>query len=230
MNKTCAHCNGSLQVEPDRPLLYCPFCGTAFESDASQPSSFMVALRQLNKPMDKYKLILETLEKKPDDFEANEALLYHGRLHEALSRGKLDYSAIPCYLLVILDKPEKYTLEAINQKFEELMNGAQLAKTMRLSPNPDVFFIGYLKRMAQEYISLFIQGDSQNSRTAFGFSKSRSSIAKSCAHAVRRMLQNLEAAPQLSGHQQGILKTAIIEGYSSLFAEYSDYLYEYKSD
>jgi len=194
-----------------------------------RPSELETSLQKTQKPKEKYRLIMEALAKNPNDFQANEALLYHGRLHEALlrsSRGKIDYSAIPCHLLSVLDKPEDYTTAIIDAKFEELLQGDQLKKTMRLSENPDAFFVGYLKRMAFEYINLFIQGDSQNSRSAFGFGKSQASVAKACAAPVRRMLSNLKHARQIDDAARDVLRAAIVDGYGTIFSGFGAFLYE----
>lgn len=228
--KTCAHCGGTFQVEPDRPPAFCPFCGMALESAAVRsPSDLEAALRKAKKPKDKFNLIMEALAKNPDDFEANEALLYHGRVHETLSRlshGKLDFSTIPCHLLAVLERPEDYTDAETGAKFEELLRGPQLQKTMRLAENPEAFFVGYLRRMALDYINLFIQGDSRNTKMAFGFGRSQASAAKACARPVQRMLENLRTAPQVDDKTRDILRRAIVDGYGSVFAGYGELLYE----
>lgn len=218
ITRTCAYCGGKVHAEGDRPLTICPYCAKPFpEEEKVSSSDLEKRLKAMDSPKKKYKLIMEALQNDPDDFEANKALLYHGRLHEPMKGSGVDYSIIKSHLLSVLEYPETYREEILREKYEELLRGPQLLKTMRLAPDAESFFWTYLRRLAFEYIDLFIRGDSRYNRSAFGIFRSNSTIARKCAVPVRRMLQNVKSTPYLDDTQRMILKDAIIDGYHVSF-------------
>ena len=216
----CTFCDAEIQTEEGRMPNFCPFCAQPFAQNGSTPafSALQERLSAIKKPKDKYALIMRTLMEKPDDFEANEALLFHGRLHEPMRGKSLDFSIVKCYLFSAFATPEQFSQGQLSEKYEELLHGPQLVKTMSLSPNADQFFQSYLNRLALEYIDLFICGDANISRLPFGLaSRSKESIAKRSIAPVVKMLRNVNGALQLPEDMRAKLRTSLISGYTSLF-------------
>lgn len=214
----CTHCNGEIQAEESlRPKL-CPYCGKPFDgTQKPKASGLETRLAAERDPKKKYKIIQEALSIAPDDFEANKALLFHGRLHEPMRGRAVDFSIIKCYLLRVFDQPGAYTQEKLDEMFDELLRGPQLQITMALAPDGDVFLAEYLRRLAYEYIDLFIRGDSKYSRVAFGFSRSLAAMAQKCAVPVRNMLDNIQDSGQLDDTQRLLLYHAVRDGFAAVF-------------
>lgn len=228
MTMPCPVCGGIIQQEAEQPVRFCPFCGHTLDAaEKAAPSEWMLRLESAKKPAQKYAIIQEALRANPDDFEANQALLFHGRLHEPMASKKgLDYSIIKCHLLSVFHTPQAYTDAALDAKYDELLRGEQLRRTMALSPDPDGFFIAYLQRLAYEYVDLFIRGDSQNSRIAFGFGRTPHSLAKKCAAPVRKMLETIDDTERLTARERTLLLHAVRQGYARTFAGYTELLDE----
>jgi hypothetical protein len=217
----CSWCNEQMQVEEEKRPRLCPFCGKPFEEieDPLAPWPLDEALKKESNPKKKYKMIQEALAASPDDFGANRALLFHGRLHESLAMrdGRLDYSIIKCHLFCVFDKPETYSGDMLAEKIQELINGEQLQKTMSLVHEPALFRVAYLRRLASEYIDLFLRSDPRYSQVTFGFPRSSDSIARKCAGAVIRMLGNIHESGLLDDASRNILLHAVYDGYMQIF-------------
>lgn len=215
--KTCGYCNHNTD---DDDAKFCPKCGNSFSQD-TPPSEFSQKLQAEKNPKKKYELIREVLVYHPDDFEANEALLYLGRLYEPMRGKDIDFSIIKCHLFCVFNEPEKLKPGVLEEKYSELLDGEQLRRTMALAPDAHVFFADYLHRLAREYIDLFIRGDSRYASSGFGFPRSAASLARKCAESVRRMLANIEADERITERQRGILSDAVKTGYTSVFPGHS---------
>ncbi len=222
MTIRCGACGGEMQAAEGRTPKLCPYCGKPFDGTAPKnppgPSPLDERLAAERNPKKKYAMICAALDNAPDDFFANRALLYHGRLHEPMHGGGLDFSIIKCHLLSVFETPEKYKKEARDAKLDELLRGAQLRKTMALAPDADAFFAEYLGKLAYEYIDLFIRGDSANSRVAFGFLRPPDALARRCAEPVRKMLRAVGETDRLTGAERALLLSALRDGYQKVFA------------
>ncbi len=214
----CTHCGGEIQHPGGPAPRFCPFCGQPLAaSTQAAPSPLETALAAEKNPKKKYKMIQDALAKTPNDFFANRALLFHGRLHEPMRGRALDFSIIKCHLLSVFEKPESYTDAQIDEKLSDLLHSDQLKRTMSLSDDAELFYIEYLRRLAYEYVDLFIRGDSRYSRVAFGFHRSPDSLARACADPVRRMLRKIDASPHLDETSRGLLLSAVRDGYARVF-------------
>ena len=211
----CTHCGHEMR---DEAVKFCSNCGAALHVEVAEPSPFAQRLQQETKPDRKYQLIQAVLAENPDDFEANEALLFLGRLHEKRRGRALDFSIIKCHLLCIYDEPEKLSADAYDEKHHELFEGEQLMRTMALAKSPGAFFKAYLERMAREYIDLFIRGDSRYATWGFGFSRSMDSLAKTCAEPVRRMIARVQDDERLDDERRALLERAVADGFAGVFA------------
>lgn len=217
----CPQCGGEMHAQEGRTPRLCPYCGTPLPAEtAAGPSALQERLRGVRDPRKRYKILCEALAQDPDSFEANEALLYHGRLHEPLRAargGGIDYSLIKCHLFSAFDTPEKYSAQALREKYDELLRGEQLLRTMALAPDAEAFFDGYLHRLAFEYIDLFLREDSRNAHVLFSFHRSQDSVARRCAAAAERMLENIRACGELDDRQRAVLLSAVRAGYERVF-------------
>lgn len=223
----CPHCQHEIGLDSGQTARFCPFCGKPIDSDSSGPSELEQRLSREKKPQKRYAIIEEALAANPDDFEANKALLFHGRLHQvAYTRSGLDFSIIKCHLIGALDPKNGYNDEQLDTMYEELLSAPQLQKTMALSGQPEIFFAAYIHRLSFEYIDLFLRGDSRYNTFAFGFNRSMQSVARRCAPPVRRMLQEVQSTPRLSDAQRLLFAAALREGYARVFSGYEAFLYE----
>lgn len=223
----CPACGGTMRLEEGRLLRACPYCGAELSREAAArdweipgPSELEKKLAKENNPKKKYKLILAALEKEPNDFGANRALLYHGRLHEdCITRRGIDYSVVKCYLFNVFESPEKYTDAELDAKYAELLEGEQLKKVLSLCGDADVFFRDYIRCLAAQYVDLFIRGESRNSTVMFGFRRSLDSTAKLCAEPVREMLRTIAQSARLDGREEtrALLAASVRAGYDALF-------------
>lgn len=224
----CPACGGTMQVEEGRLLRACPYCGKELIQEKAKPvwqvpgpGELEKKLEKISDPKKKYKLIQEALAKDPDDFFANRALLYHGRLHEGIFQrgGKLDYSILKCYLFNIFEKPESYSDEELDAKYEELLRGAQLKKVLSLCEAPDVFMREYFRFLSLQYVDLFIRGETKNSTYAFGFRRPMESVAKMCAVPVSRMLDTIRTTPHLDRNEaeREMLLSGVRGAFEALF-------------
>ncbi|MDL2319314.1 zinc ribbon domain-containing protein [Eubacteriales bacterium OttesenSCG-928-A19] len=220
----CPHCGGEIQNEKGQPARFCPYCGKTLQTGQG-PSPLEQRLGAERKPKKKHQIIQEVLAQNPDDLEANRALLFHGRLHEPMARGRdLDFSIIKCHLLSVFHTPEKYAPEILAAKYEELLRGPQLRRTMALSPDPDAFFAEYIDRLAYEYVDLFVRGDSKYSAVAFGIGRTPDSLARKCAEPVRDMLAEIERTDRLSETERALLRGAVRTAYARVFMGREQYL------
>jgi len=209
--------------------LRCEGCGAALkprahgaavllEQEAAGPPSekpeveaLLARAAQERKPDRAHARIQEALAIHPDSFAANRALLYHGRLYEIVKR-PLDYMLIKCYLYNIFDNPVGYTSSQLDERVKELFFDPQLARTAALSGDEAGFLRAYLRRLAKEYMTVFVRGSSAVSRTAFGFSRSAATVRKHCEEIVEKMERNLRAEPRLTEEQRELLSEALAYG------------------
>jgi hypothetical protein len=74
--------------------------------------------------------------------------------------------------------------------------------------------------MAEEYIDLFIRGDSRYATWGLGFSRPADSLAKSCADPVRRMIRRIGVDERLDDERREQMMRAVIDGYAAVFPRY----------
>lgn len=217
--KSCPHCGEEIRTVGDKPALFCQHCGKAIAEHQESPLSRR--LRAEKNPKKKHAMIQAALAENPDDFDANRALLHHGRLHEPFAvRKGISFANIKCHLLSVLEKPSEYTSAELDEKYEELLRGEQLRRTMALAPDADAFFDAYLLRLASEYVDLFLRGDSRNSGI-FGFPMREDTVARRCARTVRAMLEEIDRTPRLDAGERASMRRALCRGYAQVFPSYA---------
>jgi len=166
---------------------------------------------QERKPNRAYVHIQKALEIDPNSFAANRALLYHGRLHEAMKRPG-DFSVIKCYLFHVFEDPRGYKPEKLDERIKELFDDPLLVRTAILSGDEAGFLGIYLRHLAREYMRVFVRGRSSVSRGAFGFSRSADTVRERCEEIVAHMERNLRAEPRLTEEQRELLSDALAYG------------------
>ncbi|MCL2810473.1 MAG: hypothetical protein FWD25_01095 [Clostridia bacterium] len=166
---------------------------------------------QERKPNRAYAHIQKALEIDPNSFAANRALLYHGRLHEAIKRPG-DYSVIKCYLLNVFEDPASYTAQKLDERIKELFFDPLLARTATLSGDEAGFLPTYLRHLAREYMRVFVRGRNTVSRGAFGFSRSADTVRQRCEQIVAHMVRNVSAEPRLTEEQRELVSEALAYG------------------
>lgn len=148
----------------------------------------------------------------PDSLEAQRALLMHGRLHER-GRDPGDFSVIKCYLLHGFEHPEEYSEEALRRQAQELFCDPRLKACLALSPDPEGFLKDYLAELSQQYMHLFVAGDSSHAPRLFGFSH-RSSLPRYLAMPASDIIRNMLSSPFLDAEQQRLLARSFYEAFS----------------
>lgn len=221
----CPACRKALPEAHD--ARFCPFCGRPVAAPGeTAPGALDARLRAEKKPGRKYEIIMEALAASPDDFEANRALLFHGRLHERMSvrGGSLSFDTIKCHLMSVFETPQAYSDAELDEKYAELLRGPQLQRVMALSGDADAFFEAYLYRLAREYMDMFIAGSSKNSTLLFGVRRSPKSFAEKCAPPARAMLAEIAASRRLTERERALLLGAVRAAYAQVFAGFADLL------
>ncbi len=147
----------------------------------------------------------------PDSLEVQRALLLLGRLHE---RGKKvgDYSVIKSYLLHPFEHPEKHPEEEQRRMARELFDEPRLKTCLSLTDKPDEFLQAYLLELAQQYMHLFVAGDSSHAPRLFGLSY-KGSLHKYLARPASDMIHNVMSSPYLDAGEQVMLGKALYRAF-----------------
>lgn len=211
----CPACGRKMQVEG---AAFCPYCGAALPHDKTQlPQGAAQALSEADKlsdPVKKHALLLQAERDYPDCLEIAEALLFLGRLHERSSRA-LDYSVIKCYLWQLFLTPEDFSAELKQAMRTEFFHHPQLERCQQLAPDADAYTRRYLKRLACEFISLFLKGSSYYTRSFFGF-RFDNRMSRVLAQPAARILAAIRQDLQLEAQERLMLSEAF---YSAFLTE-----------
>lgn len=136
----------------------------------------------------------------PDSLKVQRALLMHGRLHER-DRRAADYSVIKCYLLHAFEHPERHPEAEQQRMARELFDHRRLQACLALAEDPQAFLNDYLEELSQEYMRLFIAGDSSHAPRVFGISP-RQQLHRYLARPAADVIRNLLLSPFLSEEEQ----------------------------
>jgi len=211
----CPHCGKEL--EEKNGATFCPFCGGIVareEAITEDPPDVRELLQQAGGIKDirkKWKFLLQAEEKYPNSLPIAEELLFLGRLYDRDKR-QLDFSVIKCYLLMVYLKPDEFPEERATQFKEEIFAHPQLLKCLALTPSQDAFLRKYLLRLCEEFIRLFLRGDSTYMRKLFGFGLD-SRAPKLLADPVSYMLDNIRRDSQITPEQQELLMNALYRSF-----------------
>lgn len=151
-------------------------------------------------PVFRYKLLLRARDINPDDLAVHRALLMLGKLHEIKPKD-VDFSKIKCFLIDVFENPGKYNEEEIKIKAVEMLHDPQLKLCLELASDSDVFMREYLEDLFQDYIRIFLAGDSSKVPSLFGL-RPRHSIGRYLARPMANIIRNMMSCPYYSPEEQ----------------------------
>ena len=147
----------------------------------------------------------------PDSLEVQRALLLLGRLHER-DRRPADYSLIKCYLLHGFEHPEKHTEEELERMARELFDDKRLHSCLALAADANAFLEGYLGDLSDEYMRIFIAGESGHAPRVFGLSI-KHQMANYLARPAADVIRNALSSPYLDAGQQRMVARAFYKAF-----------------
>ena len=164
----CPVCRREIAAED---AAFCLYCGAELDKRIAVSQEVQHALKEAEKqkdPVKKHQLLLQAQERFPDSLDIARELLFLGRLYERSSK-KLDYSVIKCYLWHMYLTPEQFSAETKDAMRAELISHPQLMRCLELAPDQNDFMRRYLRRLASEFITMFLLGSTYYTKTVFGF-------------------------------------------------------------
>ena len=209
----CPQCQKQLEVTG---ASFCPYCGASVRcvQTSSLPEGAKQVLRQADAtkdPVEKHAMLLQAQKDYPDCLEVAEALLFLGRLHERDSR-TLDFSVIKCYLWHMYLTPKDFTDAQQDAFRRELFEHPQLKRCQELYGDADAYTRRYLRRLAGEFVALFLKGSNTYTRTWFGF-RFDNRMSRVLAAPAAQMLKNMSEDEHLSPWQRSMLFDAFYQGF-----------------
>lgn len=149
----------------------------------------------------------------PESLEVQLALLLLGRLHERENK-PADYSLIKSYLFNGFEHPEKYREEELKLQANELFNDKRLQYCLSLSENKEAFLERYLKELSEEYMHIFVKGESSHAPKIFGFSV-KSQMQSYYALPAADIIRNALSSPFLNEAQQRLVARSFYKAFQS---------------
>lgn len=226
---TCPHCGKNLDNQAG--AAFCPFCGGAVEAPVPQggePQAVLDVLEETKSAKDlyqKWERLQAVLEKYPESLALNQELLFLGRLYLRGRLKNLDFSIIKCHLLKLYLKPEEFSQKVRAEMREELFAHPLLTKCEALSGNPEAFLRKYLLQLENEFIDLFLRGDSTYMRRFFGFGMD-SKAPKTLADPVCYMMVNIRKDMDLTSQQREVLSQTLYQAFAKNMAGETKWLDE----
>ncbi|MDD3213447.1 MAG: hypothetical protein PHY64_07225 [Eubacteriales bacterium] len=225
--RLCPHCGKKLEINGS--AAFCPFCGAPLNKPAPAPEDEAVQklLRQVEEQLDprkKHEILVKAMEEHPESLAIAEEVLFLGRLYERNPR-KLDFSVIKCFLLNLYLEPETISPEQRDAMRREIFDHPDLDRCLALAENKDAFMAGYLARMSDQFIKLFIHGSSKYMHRYFGFGL-ESRTPKLLAYPAARMLAAVQEDDQLTGEQRTMLKRALYDAFVQQASGDTRWLYQ----
>lgn len=166
------HCHACGRALTVNGAAFCPYCGKALEAGRAdvpqEVKDLLSALEKQKDPVKKHEMLMEAEQRFPDSLEIAQEILFLGRLYER-SPKKLDYAVIKCYLWQMYLTPEAFSRDQRNAMRGELISHPHLTRCLRLAPDADVFMRRYLRRLAGEFVHVFLMGSAHYTRSVFGF-------------------------------------------------------------
>ena len=207
----CIRCGRQFEGEGMR---FCPFCGAEQREekpehpDAAKWVEKALAVKNLK---EREKVLLQAREACPDCLSIEWELLFIGHPRKP-PRGKMDFSIIKSYLLEIYRKPGDFSPERLDEMRRELFDDPQLRRCQALSGTPEATLEDYIRRLCQDYIEIFLEGDSRVSGTIFGFRLERNR-SRALAAPVARMIEAIRQDQALTPEQQTLLTHGLYRGF-----------------
>lgn len=225
MSMICNQCGKTIEVEG---VAFCPYCGaklqaeTAAEPRNEEAEKWVRKAQKVTSYPERKKILLKGLEACPGSPEITWELLFVGE--EGKKRGKsIDFSIIKCWILEIYRKPEELSAEKRDSMRAQLFDAPELKECLKRFADPEQKQKEYLLRLCGEYITIFLEGDSQVMGRLFGFSLERNK-EKRLAEPVSRMIERMKADEKLLPEQREQLWKAMYQAYVSRSSGNAQYL------
>lgn len=225
----CTKCGMETLYETQRPR-FCSACGQPFENDFSALTDRGMAENEAKKQALLYRarseedaaarhaLLLKAREEFPDDYEIEMEILCQGRLYER--GGQADFYRIPYWPLNALEKPKEFSEKERKKMLSVFFENPELARVRALVGDDGRFWNDYMRRMAREYVSLFIASSSANT-LLLGFRRRASDVMKRCAASLVGMLIHTEESPLVPEIAKAPLLNGLWDAYLALFPDES---------
>jgi len=208
----CPVCHRDLPVSD---AAFCPYCGAALaKTEQAVPEEVRKLLSEVEKqkdPVKKHQLLTEAENRYPDSLEIAQEILFLGRLHERSAK-KLDFSVIKCYLWHMYLTPENFSVAQKAVMREELVAHPQLQRCLALAPDADDFMRRYLRRLASEFVTVFLLGSTHYTKTVFGF-RVDNRMGRVLAEPAAKMLCGISEDEQLEAQQRVLLYEALYRAF-----------------
>ena len=163
--KQCPVCHRDAVLQD---AVFCAYCGAEFDKlrhvVPDEVKRLLAEADRLKDPVAKHRLLAQAEKDFPASLEIAQEVLFLGRLHER-SFKRLDY----CYLWHMYLMPEAFSAETKNAMRKELVSHPQLERCMQLAADPDDFMRRYLRRLAGEFVTVFLMGSTHYTKSFFGF-------------------------------------------------------------
>lgn len=219
----CPRCGKSLN--PETGASFCPFCGAPLTAPEPEDDAVQALLKQAaaqSDPVKRHDLLIRAQEQYPRSLAIAEELLLLGRLYQRNPR-KLDFSVIKSWLLNLYLEPRTFTPEQQAAMRSELFHHPDLDRCLGLCGDQNAFLIRYLTRLSNQFIELFLKGNSQYMHRYFGFGL-ESRAAKYLAEPSARMLAAISADTELTDCQRALLKNAFFNAFRQQLGEDTQWL------
>ncbi|MBR6028099.1 MAG: zinc ribbon domain-containing protein [Clostridia bacterium] len=203
MGTTCGNCGKTIQEAGSR---FCPFCGAALKKEASPAAAeWLKKARAATSLREREKILRQALTACPDDPDLEFELLFIGHERPAW---RMDYTIIKSFLLEIYRQPGRFTAAQRDEMRLELFGDPQLARCQALSGDPEACLRSYLQRLCEEYVEVFLEGDSRVMGTWFGLRLDRDKRRR-LTGPVSAMRKAVEEDEGLTAEQRGLLTEAL---------------------
>ena len=216
MSVICNQCGKMIEGEG---IVFCPYCGAKVQAETTSEFRNEEADKWVRKAQavtsypERKKILLKGLEACPGSPEIAWELLFVGQ--EGPKKGKaLDFSIIKCWILEIYRKPGELSAEKQDSMRAQLFDAPELKACLERFADPEQKQKEYLLRLCREYISIFLEGDSQVMGRLFGFSLERNK-EKRLAEPVARMIERMKTDEKLLPEQREQLALAMRIAYLS---------------
>ena len=189
----CPKCGKETLYGESRPR-FCSACGQPFESEcrSSDSRAFLNRARAEEDAAAKYALLTEARGKFPNDYEIEMEILCLGRLYER--GGRADFYRIPYWPLNALERPKEFSEKERKKMLSAFFENPDLRRVMALAKDEAAFWNDYMRRMAREYVALFIASNNANT-LLLGFRRRETDRMKRCAASLTGMLIHTEESP-----------------------------------
>lgn len=215
MGMICGQCGKTIEGEG---IAFCPYCGAKLQAPEAQEPVNPEAEKWIQKAMsvssypERKRILLKGLEACPGSREIEWELLFVGE--EGSRRGKtLDFSIIRCWVLDIYRKPGQFSAAKRDELRAWLFDAPKLQACLNRFEDPEKKQQEYLLRLCREYISIFLEGDSQVMGNLFGFTLSKNK-EKRLAEPAAQIIAAIQKDEELSPQQREQLRKAFYQAYS----------------